>query len=395
MGTKNIFQRWKSGWLGCKTADTEIQVVCESSEKFKGRAIEAPLLWVDGIRKEQIKQYGPHWIPFDKYCYIHGYAPAVAEDQADVWRRLHMPEPHEYPDNSVNARLTRMDDFLPDRPPTYSDTQAALAFYDELNKSITTPVWDQLYLYLDQDKRFFNVVDYYLKSQYDICDSYSEKHVPKKWLALWYIAGKPRRKNSHGYDAMAPHYARVTRYREHYADAIDKIVQVIVDWCTLSTGVSFPPKSPCCDFPQELTPGVMALYDHHCRFKEEDTAVTEKYITIHVHRTGELNAIVSRWYVRTDKGDFPVKLGGYPDELDVFVKPFYRFTNDRPEGENTCSLHMASGTKGLSWQFTLDENYEIVNIHDQNGHEMEAITIPIGSAAIGLFKIDCPLRELV
>lgn len=53
MGTKNIFQRLKNGLLGYRTSHEEIPTIQESVEQYRGRS-NAPLLWVDSVRKQQL-----------------------------------------------------------------------------------------------------------------------------------------------------------------------------------------------------------------------------------------------------------------------------------------------------------------------------------------------------
>ncbi|ABY62942.1 hypothetical protein ST201phi2-1p110 [Pseudomonas phage 201phi2-1] len=118
-----------------------------------------------------------------------------------------------------------------------------------------------------------------------------------------------------------------------------------------------------------------------------------KHITLICRTERVANAVRKPWYAITDKGEFPIKAGGEPDNLDVLVRPFYRFTNDRPEGQNICVIGVYAGIPGYRWDIEISESMDILSICDSvSGDEMDAITIPLDHPALALFRIECPLN---
>lgn len=122
-----------------------------------------------------------------------------------------------------------------------SDIDAAKAFYYTLDQSQDLKIWDELYIYLAQDRRFFNIVDHYLKSQYDLDIIGPTEHLQKKWLTSWHIAGCPKKFNPHVLDTFAPQGYRNMRYVAYYIDPIMEVRRVIEDWMTLGGATVFPP----------------------------------------------------------------------------------------------------------------------------------------------------------
>jgi len=327
---------------------------------------------------------------FDKYCFIRGINFDCYEDCERLYRKLGNPDIDIHIEFRLDKDLLAANMLIPDERPTEDQLMDAQLFYEQLVKTVDTDLWD------NTPRVFYNgydidAMEHYLRSQYGLFGyDLSVSAISYIW---WCLVGKPKgiRCFTHVIDACR-HHGDIFDY---YYDSIRKAIRLVENWAGFNLG--------CCDFPDELEPGTSSLYAHKCRFKRPEvkqmTKVKEiqptpaKYITLVCHNAMEANVTQKQWYAITTAGKFPIKAGGEPENVDVLVRPFYRFTNDRPEGHNVCVIGVSSGMAGHRWNITISESMDILSICDSvNGCEMEGITIPLDSPVLDLFRIECPLN---
>lgn len=385
MGMKNIFQRWKNGLLGYRTSPEEIPTIGESLTQYRNNAkTKKAVEWCSAIRSSYARSFSCQWSPWDKFLWLYGLSDRKPEARVRLYEYFGCPTTPMIPDEHVDL-IVALTKVLGDESVTHLDRRAAVAYCRSLNRVLSNPDWvaltkDVFPSMVGGENR---IVDEYIRQQYSIRDANIAEY--KLAILVWDISGRP---DEPDYSLVAcPTEVRRLECK-YYHKAFRKLQSVIADWAQLGW-------RSCCDFPQELTPGVMALYDHHCRFKEKEPVMVDKSVTLVLLERVATSIAPAQWHVAIDGKHYPVKLGGIPEDLDAFTKPFYKFTNDRPEGENICKVLIASGTDGHYWTFVINETYDILAIWDNDEEPMLGVTIPVDSKAISLFRIDCSLKSVL
>lgn len=392
MATKNIFQRWKNGWRAFK--QKEVPPPGGTSPLMTApefdRNTEA-YRFIETRRANEISLAGCDWIPFDKYVYFHGLNIKDPHSRQEVYRKLNSPVVGGPYVEHIEQEMREIDQLLPQRPPSDSDLQVARLLYNELIGSYSEHVWSKVRKQFDDAYVEINMLEHYLRSQYRVV--FNDYGNPPIEYIYWIIAGSPKRWNPHSVNVLEAPNVVARAKRKHYHHAIMKVIFEIQKWAGCGT--------KCCDYPDEFSPGVEATYTHVCRFKPYETnrmfySDTKPKDVTFIRKADHVNGCVNHvWYVKTDKGDFPVVAGGEPDGMAILVQPFYRFEPGPEHGMTTCVIRIATGTPDHFWYLRIAKSFKIHEVRDHNNHVMECFTLPGDSPALAMFRIDCPLKTVL
>lgn len=374
MDMKSTFRRWKNGWRSKSS----------QSKPTVARVVSEADAWCETTRQAFDALAGSQWNPFTKWVWLRQLSFNNAEDRREIFERLRDPMGNAGVGYSRPSEIEVLTDVMVDGQPTDADSSAALTFFVALMESFDDPYWQDLaeLWYPTYNFTASQVVIYYLQSHFGLAQaSLSDRHIR---FLLWDLAGRPKAPN-HSYLDM-PHCGVKKLTRQYYNDAFRRLWFSISQWRLIG--------ARCCDFPNELEPGVNSLYKHTCRFKpyEETTMAKDKTVKI-IHRRVGYNH--NRWFAITDRGEFPVVAGGEPGNLDVLCQPFYRFEPGPEHGLTTCVIRLSAGAPGHYWYIRITKAMEIHSITDQNKDHVECITLPLDHPGLALFRIDCPLKSVL
>lgn len=373
MDMKSIFQRWKNGWRASTPSDSEPVVLISDLSKANE--------WFNTTRWGYKSSFNNTWNPFTKLLWLYGYEHETNVNRIGVYYELSG-------DTGIRSEYTlvmrTLDDCLGESIPDFNKIKLASRFYLALAASFSEPQWMELAeaTYPNECVQF--LINMWLKHQYGI--DAGKISYTKLTVLVWSLIGEPTFGDTVYVGTPTSVMGKEERIRHH--DAIQKLKYMITSWTD-------PTSARCCDYPTELEPGINSLYKHVCRYKpyEVPPMVNKNDVTlIKIYTNGQGPG---RWYVRTDKGDFPVLFGGEPDNMDLMIHPFYRFEPGPEHGLTSCVIRVSSGTAGHYWYIRVLKSFEIHEIRDNDGDQMECIVLPENSPVLALLRINCPLRDVL
>lgn len=374
MDMKSIFRRWKNGWRASTPNDSEPVVLISELSKANE--------WFNATRWGYKSSFDNTWNPFTKLLWIYDIQHETNVSRIGLYQTLS----GDIGLRSEYARaLSTLDSCLGVSIPDSNKIKLAGQFYLALDTAFKEPQWVELAKATYPNECVQFLINMWLKHQYGI--DAGKMSYTRLAVLVWSLIGEPTFEDVQYVGTPTSVMEKEERLRYHVA--IQKLKYMVTSWTD-------PTSARCCDYPMDLEPGDhLSLYKHTCRYKpyEEHSMPTRPLVTlINIKPSGSNTA---RWYVRTDKGDFPVTFGGEPDNMDLMIHPFYRFEAGPEHGMTSCVIRVASGTSGHYWYIRVLKSFEIYDIRDSDGDAMESIVLPENSPVLPLLRINCPLKDVL